>query len=35
VDQGKAVNSRSWRLVEDRSMYEEEEIKITDTSVVE
>ena len=35
VDQGKAVNSRSWRLVEDRSRYEEEEIKITDTSVVE
>lgn len=35
VDQGKAVNSRSWRLVEDRSKYEEEEIKITDTSVVE
>ena len=35
VDQGKAVNSRSWKLVEDRSRYEEEEIKITDTSVVE
>ena len=35
VDQGKAVNSRSWRLVEDRSRYEEEEIKITDASVVE
>jgi proteasome lid subunit RPN8/RPN11 len=35
VDQGKAVNSRSWRLVEDRSRYEEEELKITDTSVVE
>ena len=35
VDQGKAVNSRSWKLVEDRSKYEEEEIKITDTSVVE
>jgi proteasome lid subunit RPN8/RPN11 len=28
VDNGKAVNSRSWRLVEDRSKYEEEEIKI-------
>lgn len=28
VDEGKAVNSRSWRLVEDRSKYEEEEIKI-------
>ena len=29
VDEGKAVNSRSWRLIEDRSKYEEEEIKIT------
>jgi proteasome lid subunit RPN8/RPN11 len=29
VDQGKAVNSRSWRLLEDRSKYEEEEIKTT------
>ena len=29
VDKGNAVNSRSWRLVEDRSRYEEEEIKIT------
>ncbi|MGE5643430.1 MAG: Mov34/MPN/PAD-1 family protein [Byssovorax cruenta] len=29
VDDGKAVNSRSWRLLEDRSEYEEEEIKIT------
>jgi len=28
VDQGKAVNSRSWRLLEDRSKYEEEEIQI-------
>ncbi len=28
VDAGKAVNHRSWRLVEDRSKYEEEEIKI-------
>ena len=28
VDDGKAVNSRSWRLMEDRSKYEEEEIKI-------
>jgi len=28
VDEGKAVNSRSWRLIEDRSKYEEEEIKI-------
>lgn len=35
VDQGKAVNSRSWKLWEDRSRYEEEEIRITDTSVVE
>jgi len=29
VDEGKAINSRSWRLLEDRSKYEEEEIKIT------
>jgi len=28
VDQGMAVSSRSWRLLEDRSKYEEEEIKI-------
>jgi proteasome lid subunit RPN8/RPN11 len=28
VDQGKAVSSRSWRLIEDRSKYEEEEISI-------
>ena len=28
VDRGKAVNSRSWKLVEDRSQYDEEEIKI-------
>jgi proteasome lid subunit RPN8/RPN11 len=35
VDQGKAVNSRSWRLLEDRSRYEEEEIKILDDTVVE
>jgi proteasome lid subunit RPN8/RPN11 len=28
VDNGKAVNSRSWRLVEDRSKYEEEDIEI-------
>jgi proteasome lid subunit RPN8/RPN11 len=27
-DNGKAVNSRSWRLVEDRSRYEEEELEI-------
>ena len=35
VDHGKAVNSRSWRLLEDRSKYEEEEIKITDILVAE
>jgi proteasome lid subunit RPN8/RPN11 len=29
VDQGKAVDHRSWRLIEDRSKYEEEEIKIS------
>ncbi len=28
VDHGRVVNHRSWRLVEDRSKYEEEEIKI-------
>ena len=28
VDQGKAVNSRSWRLLEDRSQYLEEKIEI-------
>jgi proteasome lid subunit RPN8/RPN11 len=28
VDNGKAVNSRSWKLVEDRSRYDEEEIEI-------
>jgi proteasome lid subunit RPN8/RPN11 len=28
VDKGKVANHRSWRLVEDRSKYEEEEIKI-------
>ena len=28
VDNGKAVNSRSWRLLEDRSKYEEEKIEI-------
>lgn len=35
VDQGRAVDSRSWRLREDRSKYEEEEIEIIDTPVVE
>jgi len=29
VDNGKAVNSRSWKLLEDRSNYEEEEIEIS------
>lgn len=28
VNQGQAVNHRSWRLMEDRSKYEEEEISI-------
>ena len=28
VENGKAVNSRSWKLLEDRSKYEEEEIEI-------
>jgi proteasome lid subunit RPN8/RPN11 len=28
VDNGKAVSHRSWRLLEDRSTYDEEEIKI-------
>ena len=28
VDQGKAVSSRSWKLMEDRSRYEEEAIEI-------
>ena len=35
VKAGKATESRSWRLVEDRSKFEEEEIKIKNTSVVE
>ena len=35
VDEGKAVNSRSWRLLEDRSGYGEEEINIIQDSVVE
>jgi len=29
VDGGKAVSHRSWRLVEDRSKYDEEEIRIS------
>ena len=28
VDNGKVISHRSWRLVEDRSKYDEEEIKI-------
>jgi len=28
VNQGKAIESRSWRLLEDRSKFDEEEIKI-------
>jgi proteasome lid subunit RPN8/RPN11 len=30
VDNGKAVNSRSWRLAEDRSGYKEEEIQVSE-----
>jgi proteasome lid subunit RPN8/RPN11 len=33
VDDGLAVNSRSWRLLEDRSKYEEEELEILYTTV--
>jgi len=29
VDKGKSVDHRSWRLVEDRTKYEEEEIIIS------
>ena len=29
VDSGKAIESKSWRLLEDRSKFEEEKIKIT------
>lgn len=28
VDNGKAVSHRSWKLIEDRTKYEEEEIKV-------
>ena len=35
VDHGKAIHTRSWRLVEDRSRYEEEEIKVTNITVVQ
>lgn len=31
VDNGKAVNSRSWRLVEDRSKFEEETIQLSES----
>ncbi len=30
VNQGKAVESRSWRLLEDRSKFEEEEIQLSE-----
>ncbi len=30
VNQGKAIESRSWRLLEDRSRFEEEEIQIVE-----
>jgi proteasome lid subunit RPN8/RPN11 len=30
VDDGKAVSSRSWRLAEDRSGYEEEEVQVSE-----
>ena len=30
VDHGKAVNSRSWRLMEDRSRFEEEVIQVSE-----
>jgi proteasome lid subunit RPN8/RPN11 len=29
VDEGKAVSHRSWKLAEDRSKYDEEEVEIT------
>jgi proteasome lid subunit RPN8/RPN11 len=32
VDQGRAVSHRSWKLLEDRSGYEEEEITIQETN---
>ena len=35
VNQGKAIESRSWRLLEDRSQFEEEEIEILNQSLVE
>ena len=30
VDDGKAVNSRSWRLLEDRSKFEEETLQVSE-----
>ena len=30
VDHGKAVNSRSWKLLEDRSKFEEEPIQLSE-----
>jgi proteasome lid subunit RPN8/RPN11 len=35
VNEGKAIASRSWRLLEDRSKFEEQEIQVTNTAVVE
>jgi len=35
VNEGKAIESRSWKLLEDRSRFEEEGIKIINTSMVE
>ena len=35
VNEGKAIESRSWRLLEDRSKFEEEIIEVISTSVVE
>lgn len=29
IDEGKAISHRSWRLTEDRSKYDEEELEIT------
>ena len=34
VNEGRAIASRSWRLLEDRSEFEEEEIRITHSTVV-
>jgi proteasome lid subunit RPN8/RPN11 len=35
VNQGRAVQSRSWRLLEDRSKFSEEDILVPNTPVVE